>query len=217
MSLRILFSPFGLFTLYFFKFLRSIHNVIFCSWLLTYFNLVFGLNLVIIFSGHLPILPVCCYCSVAKLYTILCNPLACGMLGSFVLHYLLEFAQIHVHWAGDIIILCHTLLILSSVFPVFFLYTIVFMLTNLHWGERIFLYTLGSSHVLRIKLTLERLRGENQITFINKRTPHTWEAYVTSWIKEWGLCRDFKDRSIIHRTVRRKAHICPDMQMEPLR
>ena len=33
----------------------------------------------------------------------LCNPMNCSMLGSSVLHYLLEFAQIHVHWISDAI------------------------------------------------------------------------------------------------------------------
>ena len=40
-------------------------------------------------------------------------------LGFPVLHYLLECAQIHVHWVRDTIylILCHPLLLLQSVFP----------------------------------------------------------------------------------------------------
>ena len=43
----------------------------------------------------------------------------CSMSGFPVLHYLPEFAQIHVHWIGDAIylVLCCLLLILSSVFP----------------------------------------------------------------------------------------------------
>ena len=31
----------------------------------------------------------------------LCNPMGCSTPRSPVLHYLLEFVQIHVHWAGD--------------------------------------------------------------------------------------------------------------------
>ena len=42
-------------------------------------------------------------CSVAKLCPALCDPMDCGMPGFPVLHYLLEFAQIHVHWVGDAI------------------------------------------------------------------------------------------------------------------
>ena len=31
----------------------------------------------------------------------LCNPMDCSMPGFLVLHHLLEFAQIHVHWISD--------------------------------------------------------------------------------------------------------------------
>ena len=44
-----------------------------------------------------------CYCSVVKLCPTLCDPTDCGMPGSSVLHFLPEFAQIHVHWVGDAI------------------------------------------------------------------------------------------------------------------
>ena len=45
----------------------------------------------------------CCYCSVAKFCQTLCDPMDCSTRGSPVLHYLPEFAPIHVHWAGDTI------------------------------------------------------------------------------------------------------------------
>ena len=38
-----------------------------------------------------------CVCSVAKFCATLCNPMDCSMPGFPVLHYLLEFAQTHVH------------------------------------------------------------------------------------------------------------------------
>ena len=44
----------------------------------------------------------------------------CSMPGSSVLHYLLKFAQIHLHWVGDAIWPSHPLLPLShfaSIFP----------------------------------------------------------------------------------------------------
>ena len=41
---------------------------------------------------------------------LFCNLMDCSMLGSSVLHYLLEFAQIHIHWVGDAIELSHPLL-----------------------------------------------------------------------------------------------------------
>ena len=49
----------------------------------------------------------CCYCSVTKLYLILCDPMDCSTPGFLVFHYLLEF--IHVHWVGDAIQLSHLL------------------------------------------------------------------------------------------------------------
>ena len=63
----------------------------------------------------------CCHCcSVAKSRLTLCNPMDCSKLGSSVLHYLLEFAQIHVHWVGNVIQPSHplsSLLLLPSIFP----------------------------------------------------------------------------------------------------
>ena len=44
----------------------------------------------------------CCWL-VAKSCPTLCDPMNCGMPGFLVLHCLLEFAQIHVHWIGDAI------------------------------------------------------------------------------------------------------------------
>ena len=54
--------------------------------------------------GHL------CYCSVAKSCLTLYDPMDCSMPGFPVLHYLLEFAQAHVHWVSDAIWLSHHLL-----------------------------------------------------------------------------------------------------------
>ena len=45
---------------------------------------------------------ICC-CSVAKLCPTLCNTMDCSMPGFPVLHYVLEFAQTHVHWIADAI------------------------------------------------------------------------------------------------------------------
>ena len=44
-----------------------------------------------------------CCCSVTQSCPTLCDPMDCSMSGSSVLHYLLKFAQIHVHWVGDAI------------------------------------------------------------------------------------------------------------------
>ena len=47
-----------------------------------------------------------------------CNPMDCSLPGFLVLHYLLEFAQIHVRWVmpSNHLILCCPLLLLPSIF-----------------------------------------------------------------------------------------------------
>ena len=44
-----------------------------------------------------------CHCSVTQSCPALCDPMDGSAPGSFVLHCLLKFAQIHVHWVGDAI------------------------------------------------------------------------------------------------------------------
>ena len=50
-----------------------------------------------------------CFCSVIKPCPALGDPMDCSMPGFPVLHYLLEFAQIHVHWVNDTIQPSHPL------------------------------------------------------------------------------------------------------------
>ena len=54
-----------------------------------------------------------CCCSVVKSCLTLCDPMDCSTPGSPVLLYLLEFAQIHIHWVGDAVWPSHLLLPLS--------------------------------------------------------------------------------------------------------
>ena len=57
---------------------------------------------------------------VAQLCQTLGHPMDCSTPGFPVLHHLLDFAQIHVHWVGDAIQPCHplsSLLLLPSIFP----------------------------------------------------------------------------------------------------
>ena len=54
--------------------------------------------------------PCCYHCSVAKWCPALCDPVEYNLPGSSVLHYLLEFAQINVHWISDAIQPSHALL-----------------------------------------------------------------------------------------------------------
>ena len=46
----------------------------------------------------------CCYCSVGKSCPAFCDSMDCSTPGFPVLHYLLEFAQTHVHWVDDAIV-----------------------------------------------------------------------------------------------------------------
>ena len=56
-----------------------------------------------------PVISSChCCCSVAKLCLTLCDLMECSTPGFLVLHYLLEFAQTHVHWVDDTIQLSHS-------------------------------------------------------------------------------------------------------------
>ena len=48
-------------------------------------------------------------CSVAQSYLTLCDPMDRCTPGFPVLHYLLEFAQVYVHWISDAIELSHAL------------------------------------------------------------------------------------------------------------
>ena len=63
---------------------------------------------------------ICCCCSVAQWCLALCNPMDCSMPGFPVLHHLLELAQImpiDSVMPSNHLILCHFLLLLSSIFP----------------------------------------------------------------------------------------------------
>ena len=55
-----------------------------------------------------------CCCSVAQSCLTLCNPMDCSTPGLPVLHYLMEFAQTHVHTVGDAIQPSHPLIPFSS-------------------------------------------------------------------------------------------------------
>ena len=50
-----------------------------------------------------------CCCSVAKWCLTLCDPMDCSTPDFALFHYLLEFAQIHVHWVCDAIQSSHPL------------------------------------------------------------------------------------------------------------
>ena len=53
--------------------------------------------------------PSICCCAVTESCLIPCDPMDCSIPGFPVLHYLLEFAQTHVHWVSDAIQPSHPL------------------------------------------------------------------------------------------------------------
>ena len=59
-----------------------------------------------------------CCCSATKLCLILFDSMDCSMPGSSVLHCLLEFARIYVHWVSDAILPSHPLQSSSPLPPV---------------------------------------------------------------------------------------------------
>ena len=64
-------------------------------------------------SATLFLVAVGCCCWVAQSCPTLCDPMDCSTPKFPVIHYLLEFAQTHVHWVGDAIQPSHPLLSLS--------------------------------------------------------------------------------------------------------
>ena len=90
----------------------------------------------------------CCCFSVTKSCPTLCDPMDCSMPGFPVLHYLLEFTQIHAHWVGDTIQQSHPLLplLLPSVFSsirVFFIELALHIMWPKYWS---FSFSISASN-----------------------------------------------------------------------
>ena len=91
-------------------------------------------------------------CSVAQSCLTFCNPMDCSTPGFPILHSLLEFAQIHVHWIGDPIQPSHPL---SSPSPPAF---------SLSQHQGLFQW-VGSSHQVIKVLELQLQYHSNQWIF----------------------------------------------------
>ena len=81
----------------------------------------------------------CCCCLVSKSGLTSFNTMDCSMPGSCVLHYLLEFAQIHVRELvlSNHLILCRPLLLLPSIVPsirVFSNVSALCIMWSKYWG-----------------------------------------------------------------------------------
>ena len=65
----------------------------------------------------------CYYCSVTKSCLTLCDRMDCSTPDFYILHYLPEFAHVHVHWVGDAILATkYFMIIVSLIFGVCIFY-----------------------------------------------------------------------------------------------
>ena len=80
-------------------------HLLFCkaTWTLQKPSVADEVNYPFLSSTSLLLCSSSCCCSVAKSCLILWDPMDCSMPGLPVLHYLPEFAQVHIHWVGDAI------------------------------------------------------------------------------------------------------------------
>ena len=100
-----------------------------------------------------------------------CDSIDCSIPGFSVLHYLPEFAQIHIHWVVDVIQPSHPLS--PSCTPAL----------NLSQHQGLFQW-LGSSH--QVAKLLE-LQFQHQSFWRRKQTEQALESRIPSWNRLWTL------------------------------
>ena len=127
--------------------------------------------------------PSCCCCSVAKSHPTLCNPMDCSTPGFSVFHYLLEFAQTHVHWVSDAIQPSHPLLPPLSVF-------------NLSQHQGLFQW-VSSSHQVAKVLELQIQHQSFQWIFIGWFSINHWliQRLISFRIDWFDLLADSQEPS----------------------
>ena len=96
---------------------------------------------------------ICCYCLVAKSCLTPCDTIDCWMPGFYVLHFLREFAQVHVHWVND------NHLILSHPFLPFYKELKITVYVS-SWGK--WCTTIYRKKKKRLKVQLPLLKGREQ-------------------------------------------------------
>ena len=117
-------------------------------------------------------------CSVTKLFPTLCDPMDCSTPGFPVLHYLLEFAQTHVHWVIDATQLSNPL---SSPFS---------LALNLSQHHHLFQWVSSSHQVIKV---LE-LQLQHQFSSIQGWTPLGLTGLI-SWLSK-GLSGVFSNTTV---------------------
>ena len=106
----------------------------------------------------------CCY-SVARLCPTLFDPMNCSTLGFPVLSYLLEFAQIHVHWVSDATQLSHPLSSASS------------LALNLFQHQRLFQWVSSVHQVAKVL----------ELQFFNVSTSNKYSGLISFRIDQFNL------------------------------
>ena len=112
-----------------------------------------------------------CCCSVAKSCPTFCDPMDCSMPGFPVLHYLLEFTLVHVHWVGDGIQLSNPLASPSS------------SALNLSQHQSLFQW-VGSSHPVAKVLKLQLQHQHQSFQWI----------FRTDFLYDWLIWSPFCPR-----------------------
>ena len=139
----------------------------------------------ILFAVHLcPFSSPKCSCvdchSVAKWCLTLCDPMDCSTSGFLVFHYLLEFAQTHIHWVGDIPP-SHPL---SSLSP---------LALNLSWHQGLFQW-VGSLHQVIKVLELQHLYH-----WIRSLLSSSWYVMVIEEVLETGYMKGSRVQSVLEK------------------
>ena len=122
---------------------------------------------------------------VLLLFTHLC-PTLCDPTGFPVLHCLPEFAQTHVHWVGDaiqpphLIILCHILLLLPSIFPSNRVFSNKLAL-HVRWPKYwCFSFSISPSNEYSGLISF-RIDWFDPVSYTHLTLPTTWQACRSRW------------------------------------
>ena len=125
------------------------------GWINIWTKIVWMKKLVKLFDDFFPLFCCCCLSAIKACLT-LCDPVDCSTPGSPALHYILELAQMHVHWVSDAIQPSHPL---SAPSPFAF---------NLAQHQGLFQW-VSSSHQVAKVLELQLSFSLSAMIFLNWR------------------------------------------------
>ena len=138
----------------------------------------------------------------------------CSTKYSPVLHYLLEFAQIHVHWVGDSnpLVLCCPLLLLSSIFPSIRIFSNELALP-IRWSNYWSFSTLRYPHSFLLDhscLTTFNLPWLMDLTF--QAVGVVWSLLYNVWASAWKIQMEWGN---LDSWVLRASRECSEKAMAP--